>query len=171
MARRRGRAEAMNEHQECTSQKTCGREGFKSQEERLALAFALRPKDAAFRFDSEATHAWVDLKSSARVTAQYAAPQVKVSKMKIERFFRVAPSIVRMILKEHLTATYVVEGYLRSTPERTQLVRLEPNGCHLLLQRLGDQKRTEERTKLPTDQAEALLDVSGGRVGYRRTLV
>jgi CYTH domain-containing protein len=113
----------------------------------------------------------VDLKSSARVTAQYAAPQVKVSKMKIERLFRVAPSIVRMILKERLTATYVVEGYLRSTPERTQLVRLEPNGCHLLLQRLGDQKRTEERTKLPTEQAEALLDVSGGRVGYRRTLV
>src|SRR5215204_6148126 len=109
--------------------------------------------------------------SSARVTAQYAAPQVKVSKMKIERLFRVAPSIVRMILKERLTATYVVEGYLRSTPERTQLVRLEPNGCHLLLQRLGDQKRTEERTKLPTEQAEALLDVSGGRVGYRRTLV
>jgi CYTH domain-containing protein len=113
----------------------------------------------------------VDLKSSARVTAQYAAPQVKVSKMKIERLFRVAPSIVRMILKERLTATYVVEGYLQSTPERAQLVRLEPSGCHLLLQRLGDQERTEERTKLPTEQAEALLDVSGGRVGYRRTLV
>ena len=91
--------------------------------------------------------------------------------MKIERLFRVAPSIVRMILKERLTATYVVEGYLRSTPERAQLVRLEPSGCHLLLQRLVDPGRTEERTKLPTEQAEALLDVSGGRVGYRRTLV
>ena len=91
--------------------------------------------------------------------------------MKIERLFRVAPSIVRMILKERLTATYVVEGYLRSTPERAQLVRLEPSGCHLLLQRFGDQERTEERTKLPTEQAEALLDVSGGRVGYSRTLV
>ena len=41
---------------------SCGREGFKSQEERLALAFALRPKDAAFRFDSEATRRLVDLK-------------------------------------------------------------------------------------------------------------
>jgi CYTH domain-containing protein len=89
--------------------------------------------------------------------------------MKVERVFRIAPSIVRMILKERPTVTNVVEGYLRPTPERTQFVRLEASGCHLLLQRLGDQERTEERTKLPTEQAEALLDVSDGRVGYRRT--
>jgi hypothetical protein len=89
--------------------------------------------------------------------------------MKVERVFRIAPSIVRMILKERPTMTNVVEGYLRPTPERTQFVRLEASGCHLLLQRLGDQERTEERTKLPTEQAEALLDVSDGRVGYRRT--
>ncbi|MET0528742.1 MAG: hypothetical protein ABW003_10455 [Microvirga sp.] len=50
------------EHQECTGQKTCGREGFEIQEERLALAFASRPNDAASRFDSDATRRLVDLK-------------------------------------------------------------------------------------------------------------
>ena len=91
--------------------------------------------------------------------------------MKFERVFRIAPAIVRVLLKDRPATTNVVEGYLPPTPERTQFIRLEANGCHLLLQRSGDQARSEERTKLPIEQAEALLDVSQGRVGYRRTQV
>jgi CYTH domain-containing protein len=95
--------------------------------------------------------------------------QVRTSKMKFERVFRISPSIVRVLLKDRPTTTNVVEGYLQSTPERTQFIRLEATGCQLILQRSGDQERNEEHTKLPTRQAEALLDVSQGRVGYRRT--
>jgi CYTH domain-containing protein len=91
--------------------------------------------------------------------------------MKFERVFRIAPAIVRVLLKERPATTNVVEGYLPPTPERTQFIRLEASGCHLLLQRSGDQARSEERTKLPIEQAEALLDVSQGRVGYRRAQV
>ena len=91
--------------------------------------------------------------------------------MKYERIFRIAPSIVRILLKDRLATTNVVEGYLPERPERTQFIRLDTNGCHLLLQRTGDQEKTEERTKLPIEQAEALLDASQGRVGYRRTQI
>src|SRR5215217_3497416 len=82
--------------------------------------------------------------------------------MKFERVFRIAPSIVRVLLKERPATTNVVEGYLPERRERTQFIRLEANGCHLLLQRTGDQEKTEERTKLPIEQAEALLDASTG---------
>jgi len=64
MARRKG-AKAMRaagwSSKNAPAKNSCGREGFKRQEERLALAFALRPKDAAFRFNSDATRL-VDLK-------------------------------------------------------------------------------------------------------------
>jgi CYTH domain-containing protein len=90
--------------------------------------------------------------------------------VKYERIFRIAPSIVRLLLKDR-PATTNVEGYLPPRPERTQFVRLEASGCHLLLQKTGGEERSEERTKLPVEQAEALLDASQGRVGYRRTQV
>jgi CYTH domain-containing protein len=91
--------------------------------------------------------------------------------MKFQRVFRIAPSLVRVLLKDRPATTNVVEGYLPPRPERTQFIRLEASGAHLLLQRTGDQARSEERTKLPIEQAEALLDASQGRVGYRRMQV
>jgi CYTH domain-containing protein len=100
-----------------------------------------------------------------------ASLKVRASEMKFERVFRIAPSLVRVLLKDRPATTNVVEGYLPPRPERTQFIRLEASGAHLLLQRTGDQARSEERTKLPIEQAEALLDASQGRVGYRRMQV
>src|SRR5918995_6398131 len=91
--------------------------------------------------------------------------------MKIERVFRVAPSLVRVILRERLVSTNIVEGYLPCTPGRTQFVRLEPANCQLVLQSSSHEVSAEERTKIPTVQAEALLEASVGRIGYRRSLI
>ena len=87
--------------------------------------------------------------------------------MKIERVFRISPALVRVILRDRPVSTNVVEGYLPRAPGKTQFVRLEPAGSHLVLQASTDGGTVEERTKIPTAQAEALLQVSEGKIGYR----
>ncbi|HEX8665984.1 MAG TPA: hypothetical protein VF744_18370 [Beijerinckiaceae bacterium] len=89
--------------------------------------------------------------------------------MKTERMFLVAPSLVRLILRERLVSKTVVEGYLGPPSERTHFIRLEPSGCNLVLQSAGPEGVSEQRTKVPSAQAEALLEVCAGKVGYRRT--
>src|SRR5215207_5994436 len=89
--------------------------------------------------------------------------------MKIERVFRISPALVRVILRDRPVSTNVVEGYLPRAPGKTQLVRLEAAGSHLVLQVSSDGGTVEERTKIPTAQAEALLQVSEGKIGYRRS--
>src|SRR5829696_2000298 len=89
--------------------------------------------------------------------------------MKTERMFLIAPSLVRLILKERLVSKQVVEGYLAPASERTHFVRLEPSGCNLVLQSWRAEGASEQRTKVPSTQAEALLEVCPGKVTYRRT--
>jgi CYTH domain-containing protein len=89
--------------------------------------------------------------------------------MKTERLFLIAPSLVRLILRERLVSKTVVEGYLAPASERTHFIRLEPSGCNLVLQVSGPDGSSEQRTKVPSTQAEALLEVCSGKVGYRRT--
>jgi CYTH domain-containing protein len=89
--------------------------------------------------------------------------------MKTERMFLIAPSLVRLILKERLVSKQVVEGYLAPASERTHFVRLEPSGCNLVLQSWSAEGASEQRTKVPSTQAEALLEVCPGKVTYRRT--
>jgi CYTH domain-containing protein len=89
--------------------------------------------------------------------------------MKTERIFLVAPSLVRLILRERLVSKTVVEGYLGPASERTHFVRLEPSGCNLVLLSQTPEGSSEQRTKVPSTQAEALLEVCAGKVGYRRT--
>ena len=89
--------------------------------------------------------------------------------MKIERVFRISPALVRVILRDRPVSTNVVEGYLPRAPGKTQFVRLEAAGSHLVLQVSSDGGMVEERTKIPTAQAEALLQVSEGKIGYRRS--
>jgi CYTH domain-containing protein len=91
--------------------------------------------------------------------------------MKTERVFLIAPSLVRLILRERIVSKPVVEGYLGPAGERTHFIRLEPSGCNLVLQSAGPEGISEQRTKVPSAQAEALLDVCAGKVGYRRTHV
>ncbi len=89
--------------------------------------------------------------------------------MKTERMFLIAPSLVRLILKERLVSKQVFEGYLAPASERTPFVRLEPSGCNLVLQSWSAEGASEQRTKVPSTQAEALLEVCPGKVTYRRT--
>jgi hypothetical protein len=89
--------------------------------------------------------------------------------MKIERVFRISPALVRVILRDRPVSTNVVEGYLSRAPGKTQFVRLEAAGSHLVLQVSSAGGTVEERTKIPTAQAEALLQVSEGKIGYRRS--
>jgi CYTH domain-containing protein len=89
--------------------------------------------------------------------------------MKIERVFRISPALVRVILRDRPVSTNVVEGYLPRARGKTQFVRLEAAGSHLVLQVSSDGGTLEERTKIPTAQAEALLQVSEGKIGYRRS--
>jgi CYTH domain-containing protein len=89
--------------------------------------------------------------------------------MKTERLFLIAPSLVRLILRERLVSRPVVEGYLGPAGERTHFIRLEPSGCNLVLHAAGPEGVSEQRTKVPSAQAEALLEVCAGKIGYRRT--
>lgn len=87
--------------------------------------------------------------------------------MKAERNFLIASGLVRLIQRERLTTKDLVEGYFPPSPDRTHFVRVEPGASHLVLQS-GPEGR-EERTKLTTSQAQALLQVCAGQVAFRRT--
>ena len=92
--------------------------------------------------------------------------------MKIERTFLIAPAVVRLIHRERVVSRDVIEGYLSRTPDQLQFVRVEPDGCNLLLASRGDAAtRTEERAKISGAQAKALLGVAQGKIMYRRNLV
>jgi CYTH domain-containing protein len=92
--------------------------------------------------------------------------------VKTERRFLIAPSLVRLILKERFIVRNVVEGYFAPLPHRTHFVRVEPGGsCNIVLQTVGPEGPAEERTKVSPSQAEALLDVCAGQSAYRRTHV
>lgn len=93
--------------------------------------------------------------------------------MKTERRFLIAPSLVRLILKERLILKNVIEGYFAPTANRIHFVRVEPGaGSNIVLQSFGGPDGpVEERTKISPVQAEALLDVCAGQIAYRRTHV
>jgi adenylate cyclase len=91
--------------------------------------------------------------------------------MKIERTFLIAPAVVRLMQRERVVSRDIIEGYLSRTPDRLQFVRIEPEGCNLLLVAQGEGGKTEERAKVSGAQAKALMDVCQGRIMYRRNLV
>jgi CYTH domain-containing protein len=91
--------------------------------------------------------------------------------MKIERTFLIAPAVVRLMQRERVVSRDIIEGYLSRTPDRLQFVRIEPEGCNLLLVAHGEGGKTEERAKVSGAQAKALMDVCQGRIMYRRNLV
>lgn len=85
------------------------------------------------------------------------------------RHFLIAPAFARLIRKERGLASRIVEGYLVSKPNRDQFVSIEPDHSYLVLSTAADGWRTEERTEVPRSQAEALLEICAGKVGYERT--
>ena len=90
--------------------------------------------------------------------------------MKVERTFRIAPALVRLMQRERLVSRDIIEGYLSRTPDRVQFVRIEPDGCTVLLVADQDGTKTEDRAKVSGAQASALVDVCQGRIMYRRNV-
>jgi CYTH domain-containing protein len=89
-----------------------------------------------------------------------------------ERRFLIAPSLARLIRKERGVVDRVVEGYFPARPDRDHFVSIEPGHSFLVLAAPErDGSKEEERTEVPRSQAEALLAVCAGKVGYERTRV
>ena len=88
-----------------------------------------------------------------------------------QRRFLISASLSRLIRKEQGVAGHVIEGYFPARPDRDQFVSLEPGHCYLVLSTNREGAEAEERTELPRSQAEALLDVRAGQVGFECTIV
>ena len=87
-----------------------------------------------------------------------------------QRRFLVASSFARLIRKEQGMAGRIVEGYFPARPDRDHFVSIEPGHAYLVLGPAGGAGE-EERTEVPRSQAEALLAVCAGKVGFDCTIV
>jgi CYTH domain-containing protein len=87
-----------------------------------------------------------------------------------QRRFLVASSLARLIRKERGMAGRIVEGYFPARPDRDHFVSIEPGHAYLVLAPVGGAGEGE-RTEVPRSQAEALLAVCAGKVGFERTIV
>src|SRR5215218_1592116 len=88
-----------------------------------------------------------------------------------QRRFLISASLARLIRKEQGVAGHVIEGYFPVRPDRDQFVSLEPGHCFLVLTTTKEGAKAEERTELPRSQAEGLLAVCAGQVGFACTIV
>src|SRR3954465_4369505 len=88
----------------------------------------------------------------------------------VQRRFLVASSFARLIRKEGGMAGRIVEGYFPARPDRDHFVSIEPDHSYLVLAPVGGAGE-EERTEVPRSQAEALLAVCAGKVGFECTIV
>src|SRR6059058_338935 len=88
-----------------------------------------------------------------------------------QRRFLVASSLARLIRKEGGIAGCVVEGYFPARPDWDHFVSLEPGHAYLVLAPARDGAGEVEQTEVPRAQAEALLGVCAGKVGFECTIV
>src|SRR3954453_20615496 len=88
-----------------------------------------------------------------------------------QRRFLIASSLARLIRKEGGVAGRIVEGYLPARPDRDHFVSLEPGHSYLVLAPAKEGAGEEEQTEVPRAQAEALLAVCAGKVGFECTIV
>lgn len=88
-----------------------------------------------------------------------------------QRRFLIASSLARLIRKTQGTAGRTVEGHFPAHTHRTHFVSIEPDRCFLVLGTAGSSDGAEVCTEVPRSQAEALLSVCTGKVGFERTPV
>ena len=88
-----------------------------------------------------------------------------------QRRFLIASALARLIRKEQGVAGHIVEGYFPARPDREHFVSIEPGHCYLVLAPAKEGAGEEERTEVPRSQAEALLAVCAGKVGFEATIV
>ncbi len=65
----------------------------------------------------------------------------------------------------------VVEGYFPARLDRDHFVSIEPGHCYLVLAAGREGARDEERTEVPCSQADALMAVCAGKVGFECTIL
>jgi hypothetical protein len=87
-----------------------------------------------------------------------------------QRRFLVASALARLIRKEAGVTDRVVEGYFPPRPDLDHFVSIEPGHSYLVLVPTQDGS-LEERTEVPHSQAEALLAVCAGKVGFECTIL
>src|SRR3954471_23842188 len=88
-----------------------------------------------------------------------------------QRRFLVASSLARLIRREGGVAGRVVEGYFPARPYRDHFVSIEPGHSYLVLAPAREGAGEVEQTEVPRAQAEALLAVCAGKVGFECTIV
>src|SRR5829696_9208552 len=88
-----------------------------------------------------------------------------------QRRFLLAPSLARLIRKDRGVVGRIVEGYFPARPGRDHFVSIEPGHAYLVLGPAREGAGAEERTEVPRSQAEALLPVCAGKVGFECTIV
>jgi CYTH domain-containing protein len=88
--------------------------------------------------------------------------------MTMLRQFLMAPSLARLIQRER-GGERVVEGYFPDRPHHSISVQVEEDRSSLILSPHGVEGSPEERTDIPSSQAQALLAVAPGQVAYVRT--
>src|SRR5215207_4859492 len=88
-----------------------------------------------------------------------------------QRRFLVASSLARLIRKERGMAGRIVEGYFPARPDRDHFVSIEPGHSYLVLAPAREGAGDEERTEVPRSQAEALLAVCVGKLGFECTII
>jgi CYTH domain-containing protein len=86
------------------------------------------------------------------------------------RRFLVASSLARLIRKER-GGNRVTEGYFPNQADRSSYVYLDGDQSSLVLITTGPGMPVEERTDVPRAHAEALLDVTPGKVDYVRSVL
>ena len=88
-----------------------------------------------------------------------------------QRRFLIASALARLIRKEQGVAGRIVEGYFPARPDREHFVSIEPSHCYLVLATGREGAGVEEQAEVPRSQAEALLAVCAGKVGFEATIV
>jgi len=89
----------------------------------------------------------------------------------IRRRFLIASSFACLSREEGGMAGRIVEGYFPARPDRDHSVSIEPGHSYLVLAPAREGAGEEERAEVPRSQAEALLAVCAGKVGFECTLV
>src|SRR3954453_11913270 len=123
-----------------------------------------RQRSPADRPGSTLVTKWPSVLSIARGTVQWSSGPMP------QRRFLVASSLARLIRKEQGVTDRIVEGYFPPRPDRDHFVSLEPDHAYLVLAPVGG-AGGGERTEVPHSQAEALLAVCAGKVGFEGTIV
>ena len=88
-----------------------------------------------------------------------------------QRRFLIASSLARLIRKGSGVAGRIVEGYFPARPDRDHFVSIEPGHAYLVLAPAREGAGDEERTEVPRSQAEALIAVCAGKVGFEATIL